>query len=160
MSPVFLSRLLPTANGVWSKVMFLHLSVILFTGGLASQHASQVRSPGGLHPEGISASKGEGLGKPPPHWILQDTVNKRVVHIILECMLVKNGFNAVFWSCLRITLKRKYPSKMRTTRLPTICVVVAATRSQYQGVSTSPSGIPAPIWYTHPSTTPVVYLSP
>ena len=32
------TELLP-ANEVWSKVMFLHLSVILFTGGCLSQHA-------------------------------------------------------------------------------------------------------------------------
>ena len=36
-----LKYLLP-ANEVWDKVMFLHLCVILFTGGLASQNASQV----------------------------------------------------------------------------------------------------------------------
>ena len=30
--------LLPPANEVWSKVIFLHLSVILFTGGSASVH--------------------------------------------------------------------------------------------------------------------------
>ena len=31
--------LLPPANEVWGKVIFLHLSVILFTGGSASVHA-------------------------------------------------------------------------------------------------------------------------
>ena len=30
---------LPPANEVWGKVIFLHLSVILFTGGSASVHA-------------------------------------------------------------------------------------------------------------------------
>ena len=30
---------LPTANEVWDKVIFLHLSVILFTGEGVSQHA-------------------------------------------------------------------------------------------------------------------------
>ena len=34
---------------------------------------------GGLHP---------GVGKPPPHWILRDTVNERAVRILLECILV------------------------------------------------------------------------
>ena len=33
---------LPPANEVWGKVMFLQLCVILFMGGVASQHASQV----------------------------------------------------------------------------------------------------------------------
>ena len=31
--------LLRPANEVWGKVIFLHLSVILFTGGVVSQHA-------------------------------------------------------------------------------------------------------------------------
>ena len=33
------STLLPPANEVWGKVIFLHLFVILFTGGSASVHA-------------------------------------------------------------------------------------------------------------------------
>ena len=48
------------ANEVWGKVIFLHLSVLLFTGGgLASKHESQVT---GLQPGG-SASRG--LAHPP-----------------------------------------------------------------------------------------------
>ena len=40
---VAIEAFLPPAKEVWGKVMFLHQSVILFTGpGLASQHASQV----------------------------------------------------------------------------------------------------------------------
>ena len=35
---------LPPANEVWGKVIFLPLSVILFTGGMLSQHALQVVS--------------------------------------------------------------------------------------------------------------------
>ena len=38
-------------------------------------------SGGGLH-------GGGGVGQPPP--ALQDTVNKRAVHILLECIVVKN----------------------------------------------------------------------
>ena len=52
------STLLPPANEVWGKVMFLHLSVILFTGGgeSAPLHAG-IHSPGrdttlGRHPLG------------------------------------------------------------------------------------------------------------
>ena len=40
-----ISPLLPPANEVWGKVIFLHLSVILFTGGVVSQHALQVSRP-------------------------------------------------------------------------------------------------------------------
>ena len=53
--------LLPPANEVWGKVIFLHLSVIVFTGGV----------PGQVHPR------------------LGDTGNKRAVRILLECILVK-----------------------------------------------------------------------
>ena len=56
------SALLPPANEVWGKVMFLHLSVILFTPPPPTPH------PG----------------------ILRDTVNKWVVYILLECILVSN----------------------------------------------------------------------
>ena len=63
----------------WGKVMFLHVSVILFTGG-------------GL-PQGI-------LGYPPPEQtpplreqcMLGDTGNKRAVRILLECILVSTYF--------------------------------------------------------------------
>ena len=56
---------LPPANEVWGKVIFLHLSVILFTGG-----------------EYLA-------GTPPPEqYMLEDTGNKRAVRIILECILV------------------------------------------------------------------------
>ena len=58
-----LSKLLPPANEVWGKVMFLHLCVILFTGGSASR--------GGLHPGGSASRaglhrKGRGLGRSLP----------------------------------------------------------------------------------------------
>ena len=56
--------------------MFLHLSVILFRGGV-SQHAM-----GQTHPPGQT---------PPP--ILRDTVNKRAVRILLECILVSLMFS-------------------------------------------------------------------
>ena len=47
-----------------------------------SLHASQVTRLGGLPPEGV--------GQTPPeiNGILRDTVNKRVVRILLECTLV------------------------------------------------------------------------
>ena len=39
---------------------------------------------GGLHPGDLYP---RGLGRPPPQQILRDTVNKRAVHILLECIL-------------------------------------------------------------------------
>ena len=62
-------HLLPPA-----KVMFLHLSVILFTRGR------------GLCIEG-GGSASKGVGRSPPHRILRDMVNERAVHILLECIL-------------------------------------------------------------------------
>ena len=41
---IVLEKLLPPADEVWGKVIFLHLFVILFTGGVVSQHALQVVS--------------------------------------------------------------------------------------------------------------------
>ena len=53
----------------FAKAMFLHLSVILFTGG-------------------VSASVHAGIHNPPPQCMLGDTGNKRAVRILLECILV------------------------------------------------------------------------
>ena len=61
---------LPPANEVWGKVIFLHMSVILFTGG--------VSAPLDADPHPLDAD--------PP-----DTVNKRAVRILLECILVLKG---------------------------------------------------------------------
>ena len=96
---------LPPANEVWGKVMFLHLCVSLFTGGSASmvglnpggwwvcikeeEGSASLRGGvhlGSLHPWG-SAFGGGGVGRP-PHRILQDTVNEWAVHILLEFILV------------------------------------------------------------------------
>ena len=51
-----LRKLLPPANEVLGKVMFLHLCVILFTGGSASRE-------GGLHPGEVCIQGG--LVRPP-----------------------------------------------------------------------------------------------
>ena len=82
------------------KVMFLHLSVILFTGGSASsQHASLFTWPGGL-PSGESLFTWPG-GLPRGGGVCllrssasrqtpsQDMVNRWAVCILLECILVK-----------------------------------------------------------------------
>ena len=55
-------------NEVVAKVIFLHLSVILFTGGVASVHA--------------------GMPTPTPRSRLRHTVYERPVRILLECILV------------------------------------------------------------------------
>ena len=69
---------LPPANQVWGKVMFLHVSVILFTGGGESAWGGGNLHPireGGLH-------RGEGWTQTPPE------LEKRVVRILQECFLV------------------------------------------------------------------------
>ena len=90
---------LPPANVVWGNVIFLHLSVILFTGGCLV--------PGGLLPGGGGTWSGVGVpglgwgawsrvvcsqgGVPglgvawgdPPGWLLL-----RAVRILLECILI------------------------------------------------------------------------
>ena len=110
-------KLLPPANEVWGKVMFLHLCVILYTGRGGS--ALDADPPGlGRLPWGWADPLGLGrpprLGKPPvdadppqlgrPPGVEQDspgcrlpevgqtpadTVNKRAVRILLECILVQ-----------------------------------------------------------------------
>ena len=72
---------LPPASEVWGKMMFLHLSV------------SQSFCWQGDLPPGMICIQGRGLDRrrplPPAHPpILQDMVNERAVHILLECILV------------------------------------------------------------------------
>ena len=51
---------LPPANEVWGKVIFLHLSVILFTGGVPGQvHPRQVHPPGQVHPPWTGTPPGQ-----------------------------------------------------------------------------------------------------
>ena len=87
---------LPPANEVWGKVIFSQASVGLYLGGGVHPYGgiegvciqwgggggggSASRWKRGLHPGG--------LGRPPPHRILWDTVNKQAVRILLECILV------------------------------------------------------------------------
>ena len=82
--------LLPPANEVWGKVIFLHLFVILFTGGSAP---GEGLLQGGACSRGSACSRGCLLqggacswgvpGGEPPGWLLLQTV-----HILLECILV------------------------------------------------------------------------
>ena len=82
---------LPPANEVWGKVIFLHLFVILFTGGayfMGCLLRGECLVPGGLVREG-GAWSWEGClvpgvpGGDPPGWLLL-----WAVRILLECILV------------------------------------------------------------------------
>ena len=71
----------------YGKVMFLHLSVILFTGGCVGRHSPQPETPwadtspsGQTHPWTDTS--------PPLRSACLDTVNKRAVRILLEYFLV------------------------------------------------------------------------
>ena len=101
-------ELLPPANEVWGKVIFLHLSVILFKGGSASVHAGKTPPTQEQTPPGADTPGADPAGTdtpeeqtplqeqtPPqeqtPLWaqcMLGDTANKQVVRILLECILV------------------------------------------------------------------------
>ena len=68
-------------NEVVAKVMFVLMSVILFTGGgLLLVWGVSAPGPGGL--PNRPPSRHPPLGRPPP------SDNKRPVHILLECILV------------------------------------------------------------------------
>ena len=94
--------ILPPANEVWAKVLFLQLCVILFTGRRwVCIHRGVSTSKGGVYFQGVSSSGGGGVGQAPPHRIIWDVVNKRVVRILLKCVLVPQIF------CLINLIKRR-----------------------------------------------------
>ena len=76
-------------NEVWGKVIFLHLSVILFTGGSAPLHAGIHPPPGADTPQDQRQAPPRSRS-PPVQYMLGDTGNKRAVRILLECNLVKS----------------------------------------------------------------------
>ena len=92
---------LPPANEVWGKVIFLHLSVILFTRGstwastprAGTSPAPQAgRPPGRYTPwAGTPSRAGTPPTGTPPGNACWDTFNKREVRILLECILVKRS---------------------------------------------------------------------
>ena len=90
VSPTLINviQYLPPANEVWGKVIFLHLSVILFTGGPASVHAGMPSTEqiprGSRHPSRANTTP------PPVQCTPRDTGNKRAVRILLEYNLVVN----------------------------------------------------------------------
>ena len=94
----FVVCLLPPANEVYEKVMFLHVFVILSTGRHPHTH------PMGRHPSWVDTPQADtpsgqtptcpvhaGIHTPPAQCIL-DTVNKQAVRIPLECILVLELF--------------------------------------------------------------------
>ena len=75
------TKLIPPANEVCSKVMFLHASVILSTGWACVPHMSPCHTcPLAIH----APLPHTPLPRTPPHHM----VNERAVRILLECILV------------------------------------------------------------------------
>ena len=68
---------LPPANEVWGKVIFLHVCVILSTGGVRGRRGMCMAAGGAC----VVARGGMRRTR-------RDTVNERVVRILLECILV------------------------------------------------------------------------
>ena len=86
----------------WGKVIFLHLSVILLTGGVCTHPRAD--APLDRHPSRADTLRADNpLGRHAPfplHSACWDTVNKRAVRILLEC-------NLVLWSfCMSFDLFR------------------------------------------------------
>ena len=74
-------------NEVVAKVMFLHVSVILYTGGEGvSGEPPPPRDQADTTPPGPRRTP------PPPGRRLQHTVNERPLRILLECILVLFDF--------------------------------------------------------------------
>ena len=72
----------------WGKVTFLHVSVILFSGGLCLSACCDTPPTGSRHPPEQTPPREQ--TPPPEQWqcMLGDTGNKRVVRILLECILI------------------------------------------------------------------------
>ena len=87
------------ANEVWCKVMLLHLSVSHSVHWGAVYPIAYWDTPPRPDTPQADTHQADTLGRHPPTQaipqILRDTVNKRAVHILLECMLVI----FVFWLC-------------------------------------------------------------
>ena len=79
-------------NEVVAKVMFLHVSVILLTGGVSREPPQDQGEPPqdqGEPPPGPGRPPGTKETPPPPRREEQQhTVNERPVRILLECILV------------------------------------------------------------------------
>ena len=83
------TSLLPPANKVCGKVMFLHVSVILSTGGVGSMRDKGACVAGrGVHGGGGCACPCHAC--PLPHTPNCHAVNERAIRILLDCILVFN----------------------------------------------------------------------
>ena len=82
-----LCKVITGRNEVVAKVMFLHVCVILFTGGVSRQGEPPLagRPPRQGDPPRADTP---GTRPPPPGSRLQHTVYERPVRILLECILV------------------------------------------------------------------------
>ena len=84
--------LLPPTNKVWGKVMFLHLSVILFTVGRG--YTPPMQTPSGRHPLGrhplVDTPWQTPPGQTPPgrHPPASRRLLLQTVRILMECILV------------------------------------------------------------------------
>ena len=76
------------------KVMFLHLSLILFTGGGCLPQCILGYTPWADTPGQTPPWADTPLGRPPGQ-ICWGTVNKRAVRILLECILVSNRIGKI-----------------------------------------------------------------
>ena len=111
-------ELLPPANEVWGKVIFLHLPVILFTGRVSlsacwDSRPPRSRSPWAdtprdqTHPLGPDTTQGaDGL---PGQCMLGDTANTLAVRILQECILVHIifGLNYITSCAIQMHLSNK-----------------------------------------------------
>ena len=76
-------------NEVVAKVMFLHVCVILFTGGVSGKGEPP---PEQTPPRADTPP--EQIPPPPPGSTVQHTVNERPVSILLECILVRSVYTS------------------------------------------------------------------
>ena len=109
---------LPAATKLWPRVIFLHLSVILFTGGVCLSACWDTPQPG-RHPPRDQADPPDQADTPPgirqtspAGSRLQHTVYERPVRILLECILVTNiNADACFVSPLAIDSSRQIDTR-------------------------------------------------
>ena len=87
----------------WGKVMFLHVSVILFKVGREDWEDNPwADTPHGRHPRQISPHRGQTSLLRSACW---DTVNKRAVRILLECNLVFGHYSSAMPKGNRVSFK-------------------------------------------------------
>ena len=86
------NSLCPNKNMKFVKVMFLHVSIILSSGGVSAPVHARMHIP----PKGPEADPlGPEGGTPKEQCMLGGTGNKRAVCILLECILVTHCFLCV-----------------------------------------------------------------